>query len=289
MQRPQDRPEAARRGRPDAVRPAPPAPPGRESPTCEPIRRREPAWARAGRRGAPSGRRPRRRARRRADRASKGLAAGLADQPLAFEGPHHVVDALADRRALADQVVGPARPRIERRAGHGQHLAALLVGQPGGDQRSRAHLGLDHHHGRGEARDQPVAAREVLGLGAGGPAGSRRRCSLRRRSADAGRRARADRGRRRRRPAPRRCRSAARPHAPRRRRRAPGPRPPDSPPRRDRRPGCGRTSWPAAEAIRAPTTAMAGRCSGRGVAEDPDQRRRRIERRASSGGKSASP
>ena len=82
----------------------------------------------------------------------------------------HVVRALAQLRALADQIVGPLGARIERRARHGQHLASLFAGEARGDQRAGSHLGLDHDHRQGETRDQPVAAREVagLGLGAGG-------------------------------------------------------------------------------------------------------------------------
>ena len=69
--------------------------------------------------------------------------------------------------ALADQVVGAARARVERRAGHGEQLAAGLLRQPGGDQAAGAQRRLHHHDAEGEAGDDAVAAREVARLGRG--------------------------------------------------------------------------------------------------------------------------
>ena len=55
------------------------------------------------------------------------------------------------RRALLDQIVGAGGARIERRAGHGKHLAALFGGHPRGDQRARAVRGLDDDDAEREA------------------------------------------------------------------------------------------------------------------------------------------
>ena len=44
---------------------------------------------------------------------------------------------------------------------HRHHLAPLVERVARGDQAARAARRLDHHHGPGEARDQPVPAREV--------------------------------------------------------------------------------------------------------------------------------
>ena len=181
-------------------------------------------------------------------------------------------------RALADQVVAAPGPGVQRRAGHRQHLAALLGGQPRGDQRARLQLRLDHHHGQRQAGDQPVAAREVagLGLGAGRALGDdaallgdlaieagvlgridvvdaaaqhRHRAGGQRalvgRRVDAARQARDDR---------------------------------PSPPRRGRGRGRGRSAGRRPRRSRAPTMATAAAAQQGGVAPRPDQRRRRIER-----------
>ena len=78
---------------------------------------------------------------------------------------------MADQNgALADQAIGAGGAGVERRAGNGHDLAALLPGHAGGDQRARTLGRLDHHGAPGEARDDAVAARKILGarLVAGG-------------------------------------------------------------------------------------------------------------------------
>ena len=79
-------------------------------------------------------------------------------------------------RALAQQVVAAARPRIERRAGHGEHLAPGVLCQPRGDQAAGAERRLHHHHAERQARDDAVAAGEMAGLrrGAEGRLGDHR-------------------------------------------------------------------------------------------------------------------
>ena len=63
--------------------------------------------------------------------------------------------------ALLDQIVGAGRARIERRAGDGEHLAALFGGDPRRDQRARAMRGFHHDDAERHARDQPVAPRKI--------------------------------------------------------------------------------------------------------------------------------
>ena len=71
------------------------------------------------------------------------------------------------------QLVGALGARIERMARHGEHLAALLGGHARRDQRARAARRLDDQHAQREARDDAVAAREILGRAARSPAASR--------------------------------------------------------------------------------------------------------------------
>jgi len=65
------------------------------------------------------------------------------------------------RRALLEQSVGAFGARIERGARHGEDFAALLAGQPRGDQRAGAARRLHDHHADRKPRDQPVAARKI--------------------------------------------------------------------------------------------------------------------------------
>jgi hypothetical protein len=53
------------------------------------------------------------------------------------------------RRTLLEQPVGALGARIERGAGHREHLAALLAGQPRRDQRAGAARRLHDHHADG--------------------------------------------------------------------------------------------------------------------------------------------
>src|SRR3546814_7823803 len=66
--------------------------------------------------------------------------------------------------AFADELIATAGTWVERRAGHGEDLAALVAGEARGDQRAGALRRLDHHDAQGEAGNQPVAAREVARL-----------------------------------------------------------------------------------------------------------------------------
>ena len=57
--------------------------------------------------------------------------------------------------------VGALGARVERRAGHGEDLAALLVGEPRRDERPRPACRLDHDRRHAEARDDAVAPGEI--------------------------------------------------------------------------------------------------------------------------------
>ena len=59
------------------------------------------------------------------------------------------------------RLVGAFRARIERRARHREHLAALFERHPRGDQRAGALRRLDHHDAERKAGNQPVAAGKI--------------------------------------------------------------------------------------------------------------------------------
>ena len=65
------------------------------------------------------------------------------------------------RRALLDQAVGAFRARIERRARHGKHFAALFERQPRRDQRARAFGRLDDDDAEREPGNQAIAPRKI--------------------------------------------------------------------------------------------------------------------------------
>lgn len=67
---------------------------------------------------------------------------------------------------IVDEVVGACRARIEPGAGHGHHLAALVVGDAGGDERAWPLGCLDPDRTARQAGDDAIAAGEVLRLGA---------------------------------------------------------------------------------------------------------------------------
>ena len=72
------------------------------------------------------------------------------------------VGGLGHRRgALLDQAVGAFGTRIERRARHGEHFAALLERQPRRDQRARAFRRLDHDDAERKPGDQAIAAGKI--------------------------------------------------------------------------------------------------------------------------------
>ncbi len=75
----------------------------------------------------------------------------------------HVVQALGEVGALADQVVGTAAARVERAAGDGVDLAAGFQCKAGGDEAAGAKRRLDHHDAEAEAGDDAVAAGKVAG------------------------------------------------------------------------------------------------------------------------------
>ena len=74
----------------------------------------------------------------------------------------HVAHVLHQLGSLADQAVGAAAAAGARRAGHGEHLAALLQRPARRDQGAAALGGLHHHYAQGEAADEAVARREVV-------------------------------------------------------------------------------------------------------------------------------
>jgi hypothetical protein len=83
-------------------------------------------------------------------------------QDRAHDGDH--VGSFRDEgRALLEQVVGALGARIERRAGHGEHFAALFEREPRGDQRARSPGRFHHHDADRKSRDEPVAAGEITG------------------------------------------------------------------------------------------------------------------------------
>ena len=75
----------------------------------------------------------------------------------------NVLGALGQDRALAEQAVRALGPRVERGARHGEDIAALFAGEAGGDERARIQRCLDYDHAARKARDDAVAAREMLG------------------------------------------------------------------------------------------------------------------------------
>ena len=73
----------------------------------------------------------------------------------------HVLGRLSQGGAAADQIIGPAAPRIKWRTRHGEYLASLFERKPGGDQRARARRRLDHQHPQRHSRNDAVAPRKV--------------------------------------------------------------------------------------------------------------------------------
>ncbi len=88
--------------------------------------------------------------------------------PVVFAMPerfNHIRNTAYKNGAIPDQHVRARGAGVERVAGHCQHLAPLVEGRARGDERAGLGCCLDHHHGAGEPRDDPVAAREVPRLG----------------------------------------------------------------------------------------------------------------------------
>ena len=88
--------------------------------------------------------------------------------PREAEGGEDVVGGLDERGPVADERVAALVAEPERRPGHRHHLAALVGGAAGRDQRTALERGLDHHDAQRHAADDPVPAREVLRLRLGG-------------------------------------------------------------------------------------------------------------------------
>jgi hypothetical protein len=71
-------------------------------------------------------------------------------------------------------MVGSLRPGVDGGAGDGKDLAVLFQGHSGGDQRPGSGAGLNDDNAPCDARNQPVAAWKMagLGLGSGGDFGN---------------------------------------------------------------------------------------------------------------------
>jgi len=67
----------------------------------------------------------------------------------------------AERRAVAQQIVGGFRARIERRARHGKDFAALIGSEFRGDEGAGPARRLDDDDRPAKTRDNPVAARKI--------------------------------------------------------------------------------------------------------------------------------
>ena len=180
--------------------------------------------------------------------------------PLAQDRPDHGehVGSLGDqRRALLEQAVGALGARIERRARHREHLAALFVGHARGDQRARAARRLDDDDTDRQARRSAGCGGESRAPRGSQPSGiSVTAATGRQDLLAAAARARPDRCDRGRRPAPRRCRCRGLRDARRRRCRAPGPDTMTKPASPSSRAIRSANFAPAAEALREPTTAI---------------------------------
>ena len=180
---------------------------------------------------------------------------------------------------MPQQIVRAAAARIERRAGHREDVPALLECKSGGDQRTGASRGLDHHNAESHPGNEPVAAREMprLRLGSERQFGDDRAPGAPTpRAARDFLRDRRHRPRRRRR---RRCRSRARPDARRHRCRGPGPKRRRCRLVRAPRRGRGRSAghWPRRCAPRPPP--RSGCASNSGPPEHGQDRRRVVDRR----------
>ena len=112
----------------------------------------------------------------------------------------NVVRALDQGSPLANQAVGPARARVQRRAGDRHHLASLLQREPRRDQRAGARRALDHHHAAGQPCDDAVCGAGSACRWARCRGGPRRSPSPRPRVARRGRGSPSGRARPRRRP-----------------------------------------------------------------------------------------
>jgi hypothetical protein len=73
----------------------------------------------------------------------------------------YVLRAGAERRAIAQKIVGAFRPRIKRRTRHGKDFPPFLSGEFRGDEGAGPASRLDDDDRPAKARDDPVAARKI--------------------------------------------------------------------------------------------------------------------------------
>ena len=108
---------------------------------------------------------------RMADRLTVAVAGKRRGRGQRAQLLQHVIDRFDQLRAVANQAVAAARRAAIDAAGHGKHLAALLHGVPGGNQRAGALGGFDDDHAQAQAGDDPVPlrkrARQAAASGAG--------------------------------------------------------------------------------------------------------------------------
>ena len=83
-------------------------------------------------------------------------------KPFAAQGFQHVPCAHQQRGAVADQPVGALAARVQRRAGHGEHVAPLFGGKARGNERAGAGRRFHHDQRAGQSGDDAVAAREIV-------------------------------------------------------------------------------------------------------------------------------
>ena len=76
-----------------------------------------------------------------------------------------VVDGADELGAVADQPMAPLRQPAVDRPRYGKHLAPLLTGEPGRDQRPGAIGRLHDHRAERQPGDDPIALREGAGMG----------------------------------------------------------------------------------------------------------------------------
>ena len=91
--------------------------------------------------------------------------AGCLLSPHRRQFAQHVLGGLRQLGALANQIVGAAAARVERRTRHGEDFPALLAGEARGDKRTGPHRRLDHDDAEREPGDNAVAAGEMTRLG----------------------------------------------------------------------------------------------------------------------------
>ena len=97
----------------------------------------------------------------RRGRLEKARIRLFARQILLGEGARDILRLGAEGRAVAQEIIGAFRPRIERRARHGKDFPSRFGCEFRGDQRAGPARRLDDDNRPAKARDNPVAAGEV--------------------------------------------------------------------------------------------------------------------------------